>query len=179
MITIYLKQFALTGEFGPVKLGMSKTEVLALLGKPDGDIDLGKAFSSLQYGWYEFFFIKKTGTLESIQNDHLQAQFTHGNRTINFKNDTFEIDPWFVKAGQDISRKEVKNILRAEGLSFAEEESGGSEIIRFDSGITLDFDNRDGEFFMNEAGEIEPDESVVIVEKEEFVLNGMRYFPTL
>lgn len=41
MKKINLKDFALTGDFGPVKIGMSKEQVINLLGEPEEDNDYG------------------------------------------------------------------------------------------------------------------------------------------
>lgn len=73
MEKINLRDFALTGEFGPVKIGMTKKQVIDLLGEPEADQDFGTGYTGLLYSWYEFFFETDTGILDSIQNDHLQA----------------------------------------------------------------------------------------------------------
>ncbi len=44
MLTIPLKEFALTGEFGPVKIGMHRDEAVALLGKPGCESNWSKRF---------------------------------------------------------------------------------------------------------------------------------------
>lgn len=177
MIKIYLKEFALSGEFGPVKIGMTKSEVIDILGKPGTDQDFRTGYTGLLYSWYEFFFETKTGILDSIQNDHLQFDCDSHEDAILFKNDNIEIDTWFLKLNQDLTRNEVKDILMVQGISFKEEEYWGSDIIRFESGVYLDFDNRDGVWIMDEDGTVKQDESVVIEDKEKFVLNGIRYFP--
>lgn len=179
MKKIKLKDFVLTGEFGPVKIGMTKTQVTELLGEPEDDADFGTGYTGLLYGWYEFFFETESGILDSIQNDHLQADCSNHHEMILFKNDKIEIDTWFLKLNQDITRREVKEILVNQKISFTEEDYWGSDIIRFESGVYLDFDNRDGVWGINEDGTVEKVESAVIVDKERFVLNGIRYFPYL
>lgn len=177
MRKINLKEFALTGDFGPVKIGMIKEQVIELLGEPDSDNDFGSGFTGLLYSWYEFFFDKKTKILKSIQNDHLQADCEEHKENILFKNDKIEIDIWFLKLNQDLTRREVKEILQKQEISFSEEEYWGNEIIRFESGVYLDFDNKDGIWVIYEDGEMKKDESVTIDDRENFVLNGIRYFP--
>ncbi|WP_299104111.1 hypothetical protein [uncultured Tenacibaculum sp.] len=177
MRKINLKEFALTGDFGPVKIGMTKEQVIELLGEPDSDNDFGSGSTGLLYSWYEFFFDKKTKILKSIQNDHLQADCEEHKENILFKNDKIEIDIWFLKLNQDLNRREVKEILQKQEISFSEEEYWGNEIIRFESGVYLDFDNKDGIWVIYEDGEMKKDESVTIDDRENFVLNGIRYFP--
>ncbi|WP_405207170.1 hypothetical protein [Aquimarina sp. LLG6339-5] len=177
MRKINLKEFALTGDFGPVKIGMTKEQVIELLGEPDSDNDYGAGSTGLLYSWYEFFFDKKTKILKSIQNDHLQADCEDHNENILFKNNKIEIDIWLLKPYQDITLKEVKETLNDQKISFVEEKYWESEIIRFESGVYLDFDNKDGIWAIYEGGTMKKDESLIINDKENFVLNGIRYFP--
>ncbi len=151
---ISLKDFALTGEFGPVKVGMSKEEVIGLLGRPDYYEDLWTGFTAVLYSWYEFFFDTESGILDSIQNDHLQSDCLNHEDMILFKNEKFEVDIWFLKLHKDISRREVKELLTSEGISFKEEERYDTIIYRFESGVYLDFS-----------------------EGDDPVLNGIRFFP--
>lgn len=177
MKKINLKDFVLTGDFGPVKIGMTKEQVIDLLGEPEAGNDYGTGSIGLLYSWYEFFFDKKTKILKSIQNDHLQANCAEHDEMILFKNDKIEIDIWFLKLNQDVTFREVKTILHKQEIPFTEEEILGNEIIKFESGVYLDFDNKDGVWAMYEDGTIEKDKSLVIDDKENFVLNGIRYFP--
>ncbi len=179
MKKIKLKDFALTGEFGPVKIGMTKKQVIDLLGEPEADQDFGTGYTGLLYCWYEFFFDTDTGILDSIQNDHFQADYSNNEEMIVFKNDKIEIDTWFLRLNQDLTLSEVRRILNEQGISFAEEEYWGCDIIRFESGVYLDFDNRDGVWGIDEYGCVEKDDSVVIDDKESFVLNGIRHFPSM
>ncbi|WP_299626706.1 hypothetical protein [uncultured Tenacibaculum sp.] len=177
MKKIYLKDFIKTGDFGPVKIGMKKQHVINLLGEPDSDNDFGSGTFGLLYSWYEFFFDKKTQALKSIQNDHLQANCSEHDEMILFKNDKFEIDTWFLKINHDITYKEVKEILKRENISFSEEKYWDNDIIKFESGVFLDFDDRDDIWEIYEDGTTKKDESLIINNKENFVLNGIRYFP--
>ncbi len=177
MKKINLKDFIITGDFGPVKIGMTKQQVINLLGEPDSDNDFGSGTFGLLYSWYEFFFDKKTQVLKSIQNDHLQANCSEHDEMILFKNDKFEIDIWFLKVNYDITYKEVKEILKRENISFSEEKYWDNDIIKFESGVFLDFDDRDDIWEIYEDGTTKKDENLIISNKENFVLNGIRYFP--
>lgn len=142
---IHLKDFALTGHFGPVKIGMKKDNVLEILGNPDHEEAFSTGSTVILYGSYEFYFDTESATLTAIQNDHLQAIDFNNEGCIPFKNDKFEIDTWFLKSNQNINRSEVKALLEADGISFQEKEQyPGNGILYFESGVYLDFDNRDG-----------------------------------
>lgn len=178
MITkIFLKHFAITGKFGPITVGMTKNEVIQLLGEPEEDRDFGTGSSGLYYGWYEIFYDSKTEVINAIQNDHLQAHLGDNSEAIHFKNDLIEIDTWFVKPDSDITFSEVTNILNKESISYKQEEYWGNEIIRFESGVYLGFDNRNNIWEIDQNGEIQQHENAIIENKEHFVLNGIRYFP--
>lgn len=177
MKIIKLKDFALSGEFGPVKIGMTKKQVIDHLGTPEDEQDFHTGFTGLYYGWYEFFFFPNTGILDSIQNDHLQTDLSR-HADIHFKNEKIEIDTWFMKHNEDLTRGEVKEILNAQEIPFTEEEYWGNDIIKFKSGVYLDFDNREGVWLMNDEGEVKQDSEGVIHDKDGFILNGIRFFPS-
>lgn len=92
MIKISLKDFALTGEFGPVKVGMHRDEIVNVLGEPEGEQDFGTGFGGIVYAWYEFFYDSDTKGLSAIQNDHLQADCSNHKDCILYKNSHFEVD---------------------------------------------------------------------------------------
>lgn len=160
MQVISLKEFALTGDFGPVKIGMTKEEVLQHLGEPNDEADYGSGYFGLTYSWYELFFASKTGILDSIQNDHLAVFGDHHKESIQFSNEKITIDTWFLNPDEDMTREEVKNFLLDQHIDFVEEEYWGEKIIRFPSGVYLDFYSDDNAEPENKA-----------------ILNGIRFFP--
>jgi hypothetical protein len=176
MQIISLKTFAQTGKFGPVEVGMSKDAVIALLGEPDGDNDFGAGYSGLCYSWYELFYMTKTKQITAIQNDHLQARHSDHHECICFKNDNFEIDPWFLEVGKNISYKEVILILRREDIAFEVARQINSEILKLESGVTMDFEDHSTFWLLDEQGAYYS-ETVMIDDPQEYVLNGIRYFP--
>ncbi|QDT40155.1 hypothetical protein Pan241w_02110 [Gimesia alba] len=145
MLTISLKEFALTGEFGPVKIGMHKDEAIALLGKPGCESDFGRSITGgFLYGWYEFFYDNDTREIHSIQNDHLQADcLNHGDMFL-YQNSHFRVDTWFLKAGQDFAFQDVINILHDEKIPFRIVRRLGEdrEMIEFKSGVLFSFNER-------------------------------------
>ncbi len=177
MRTISLKEFALTGRFGPVTVGMSKEQLLALLGPPESDNDFGTGWGGLRYGSYEFFYELENGLIASMQNDHLQANCDNHGEMILFKNEAFTVDPWFLEAGRDFTYAQVIGILKGEKITFQEEKDRHIPFIRFASGVTLDFDNRDGVYCFDESGQLRQNREVIITLPADFVLNGIRYFP--
>ena len=91
---IEIKQFIKIGKFGPVEIGMPKDKVLELLGPPDGEISCGKPTTGIHYSYYEFFF-DPNKNLKGIQNDNYNPAYPEN---VEFKNDIFEIDPWFLRS---------------------------------------------------------------------------------
>lgn len=157
-----LKDFVLTGNFGPVKIGMHKTEVIEILGEPDADSNFGGGSAGLLYSWYEFFYDTKTKLIHAIQNDHLFNTGQYHKEAIEWQNERIKLDLWFLKPTQNISRKAVEVHLMAEKISYRKELLIESEILRFDSGVYLDFlEEEDG------------------IHRETDPLNGIRYFPVL
>ncbi len=180
MTIIYLKDFVLSGQFGKVKIGMDKDEVIKLLGQPDDELDYDTGSCGLLYGWYEFFYFSDNKTISGIQNDNLTtrphlklpAKIMHQHRkNICYENDCFKIDTWFLRPGHDITRKEVKIILSEEGINFVEiKDSWGNDILRFESGITMDFSDNTGNFVSLDPGR------GVIENLDDQLLEGIRCF---
>ena len=171
---ISLKDFALTGQFGPVKVGMSKKEVISLLGTPDNDEDLGSGFSEIAYSWYEFFFDDHSDKLYGIQNDALEDGHKD---SIFFKNKHFEIDTWIIEVGKLLTYRDVKAQLKAEGISFDEKEKYDRPHFYFESGAYLDFGKDEGGSTLegNKWIKIPPKEYDSV---EDWPLIGIRYFPS-
>lgn len=179
MLTISLKDFALTGHFGPVKIGMTKPEVISLLGIPEFEMDFQTGYTGVLYSRYEFFFNTETNILESIQNDHLQGDCENHKELIHFQNDFFTIDTWFIQVQQDITRGQIIELLTREGIVYQEETFMGHDIIRFESGVTLDFYDKKEEW-VTHLNDTETKETVKVIEKpDDHVLNGIRFFPEL
>jgi len=154
MITVSLKDFILTGKFGPVHTGMTMDEVIDILGIP-GSVNHFQVSTGINYAWYEFFFDpEQDNRLTAIQNDHLMHtdEYAQG---LAFANSRFSIDTWLLETGRNISRNEIMTVLEAENIPWENVPFYDLDIIKLESGVTLDFD---------------------VVNGEE-VLNGIRYFP--
>ena len=162
MIKISLKDFVLKGDFGPIKVGMHRDEVVDILGEPGGAQDFGTGYSGLIYGWYEFFYYTDTKKLSSMQNDHLQADCSNHKECIFYKNNSFETDIWFLEAERDFTYSEVKEILSKEKIPYLEVDKTDFIELKFESEVTMGF-----EHFVESANHEDP------------VLNGIRYFPEL
>ncbi len=183
MIIISLKDFVTTGKFGPIQIGSTKDEVIKALGKPDFDNDYGIGSRGLMYAWYEFFYWEDSLKIVGIQNDHLTISLENEKNKIEihqdsicFQNDRISIDIWFLKPGQDITYSEVIDILRTENISFEEiTDHYQNHLIKFDSGVTMDFDDLSGVSVGDEQGNFKKYEHIITT-KENRVLNGIRLF---
>lgn len=177
MQQISLKDFAITGRFGPVSIGMTKNQVIDLLGQPEEENDFNQGSSGLTYSWYEFFYWTDTEIVYAIQNDHLttwpyfkgKAKRINHINAIYFKNEKFELDIWFLKPGKDICYEKVIEILDIENIRYKEIENPSSVyMIEFESGVRLDFND--------ESNRSYKDGSPIILKKNKQVLNGIRLF---
>lgn len=180
MTIISLKDFITTGEFGPVRIGMTKDEVIKVLGQPDSDNDYGTGSGGLMYAWYEFFYWQDSLKINGIQNDHLTnwqvGKIKIHKEAICFQNDKISIDIWFLQVGKNISYGEVINILKSEGIPFEEiNDQYRGRLIKFKSGVTMDFDDQSGLWHEDKDENIEQNENIIIT-LENQLLNGIRLF---
>jgi hypothetical protein len=132
---ISLKDFALTGNFGPVRIGMSKNEVIQLLGRPSGEATLNAGHVDVQYGNYEFFF-DRGNVLYAIQNDRCDPKFP---KMVEFRNRRFKIDPWVLRAPLTHTLTRVGGQLEREGIPHSIVDYFGRTVIQFPSKVVLDF----------------------------------------
>lgn len=182
MITIYLKDFVTTGKFGPVELGMTIDQVFEFLGEPEGNADLENGHCIATYAYYEFFYLKENRILYGIQNDHL-ATFpnvktgrVNNKRDICFTNNKFTIDIWFFKKNRYLTFRNVVTCLAKEGIEFSIEPGfQDDKLIKFSSGVKMDFDDNSGLYFYHEDTDtwIYADK---IENEDEKILCGIRHF---
>jgi hypothetical protein len=182
MITISLKDFVLNGNFGPVKIGMTRDEVVSLLGKPEGEGDFGSGYGGLLYAWYEFFYDKeKNDRIYAMQNDHLaicpnlKTKRVNNKSEICFSNDYFTIDIWFLKKGWYLTYKDVVQVLKKEKIDYEIIEKHGVPIFKFTSGVEIDFDDNSGLFIYGEDGKLQ-EQPKPILDRNDWILNGIRLF---
>ena len=86
--TVSLQEFAKTGAFGPVKLGMTQSDIRFLFGEPDAEGGTSRKRrrpSIWKYGDYEFTFERRTWTLALI---HFEPKCGQQDGT------QFTVDPW-------------------------------------------------------------------------------------
>ena len=132
---ISLKDVIQSGVFGPIKLGMSRDEVIAVLGEPDAVAINSRRRHRLKpgfikYGDIEFYFTDETDQLHMIYADHV-SEFRGGNR--------ISLDSWIIKGGAP--RKEIEKALSDIGINFIEVKPWDPTCsqIRTDSGVELVF----------------------------------------
>lgn len=170
---ISLKSFAESGKFGRIELGATKSEVIRILGSDFEFID-GEESCIIQYGWYEFFFWTDSEKLFGIQNDHLQANCTNHDEMIEFENDTFKIDTWFLTVGRDYTFSDVISVIGMNQLRFKIEElyKDGPEVLKFDSGVYFDFSSGSYTWY-SETNQVK---ETFIENQGDYLLNGIRLF---
>ena len=92
-ISVSMQDFLRTGEFGPIKLGISHTELQGYLGDPKnwGPYPKAKQHAGIwKYGDIEFHFHFKEDALVGIFSDHVET--LNGGNAIN-------LDPWIFHGG--------------------------------------------------------------------------------
>ncbi len=163
-MTISLKDFILTGRFGPIYIGMPMDELKRILGEPGDSHDSGAGTALLFYEGFEFYYETDRNTLYGIQNDNVQYELPdiQGN-VFQFKDD-IQIDTWFIQFGKPLSYAQVVGFLRSEKIEFQERDRIDYDELKFPSGVTFDFEN-----WKDYTGK-------QIISREEAALNGIRYF---
>lgn len=133
---IDIKEFVETGCFGPVTIGMSRSNVENILGTPDNDAKLSTG-TIIVYSWYEFFF-NLDHKLSSIQIDNYDPNDLS---TYEYKSDLFEIDPWILRSKRRLTFGEVKDQLTKESMNFKDIDYYGRKAIQLQSEVVIDFDD--------------------------------------
>jgi hypothetical protein len=142
---INLYNFIKTGEFGPVKIGMLKNEVLKLLGSPDSENNIGENGCILLYGWYELF-TNHENRLYSIQNDNYNPEQPE---TYKFKNELVEVNPCFLNEAKNQTIHSVSELLNIENIKYEITDYYGHKAIKTNSGVIIDFSEEQNELGIN------------------------------
>lgn len=108
MISISFREFVVTGKFGPVQPGMTRSDVERLLGEPEawGTAGQPEIAAIWKYGEIEFHF--SGDELCSIFSD--QGFLTDGGEICR-------IDPWIIRAGLPLA--EFQAALEAADIGYA------------------------------------------------------------
>jgi hypothetical protein len=142
MTTISLKDFILHGKFGDVTIGMTKNEVVKILGKPrqeQGDflVDFGMAY----YNGFEIFYWD--GKIHGIQNDHLDSLFVHSSIKTRRLSKKAKINVSLLLFGKAVTYKNTIEHLNQENIKFDihKNQRDGYYELKFESGVKFDFKN--------------------------------------
>ncbi|MFT3793105.1 hypothetical protein [Flavobacterium sp.] len=154
-ITIDLKDFLLTGNFGPVVIGMTKDDVIHWLGDPGQVHDFKSGSAVLFYNGFELFYSTDDDQLYAIQNDNLYYLFEeNAPYPINEK---VSVDTSFLHFGKPLTLGNLKDYLAQQQIDFEIVHKDEYDEIVLESGVKFDFENRGSK----------PDACL---------LNGIRYF---
>lgn len=154
-ITISIKDLILTGNFGPVSIGMAKNEIVDYLGQPDEQRDFSSGSGVLFYNGFEIFYTTDDGQSYAIQNDNLYYLFEE-TRPYEI-NQKVSVDTSFLHFGQPLTFGNLKVYLAAQQIAFEIVHKEAYDEIVFASGVTFDFENRGNK-------------------SDGSALNGIRYF---
>jgi hypothetical protein len=199
MLTLDLKKIVLHLDFGPLRMGSGDgekelqlqpdgssiamnrgstfKEVVEHLGPPSDHWDDENGIVTIIYGWYEFFFFDDE--LHYFQNDHLKFDCANHDEMIEFQNEHFTVDQWFLAVNRDFTLREIVALLEENDAKFKVSDEhyriGELKIIALSNGVTIDFENVRSEFKYSKKGKIKGAKDVIIANENDFVLNGIRY----
>jgi hypothetical protein len=180
MKTIYLRDFVKTAVFGGITVGKStKSDVIAVMGSDFRPGLSRDEFSSIMYGWYEFFYRTESEVLCGFQNDHLQFGFSNHEEMITYASDSMKIDTWFLEVNKNIKYGEVIAHLREEQIPYKIERDGyegAIDTIKLSNEVSIDFDDRITTW-VHDAESDEWDTLHTQIENpSDHILNGIRLF---
>jgi hypothetical protein len=142
MITISLKNFILTGNFGPIKIGMTKSQIIEYLGAPDEIADFGAGLSGLFYNGFEFFYdTENNDALYTIQNDNLMYYPESSGRKIKISKSAQFDTCYFTLKHTEYNR--IKKALQQDNIAFTEQAGEDYDRFLFESGVELFFRHED------------------------------------
>ena len=121
-VKVSFLDFLKTGSFGAVRLGMTQGELQACIGAPQDTSIIRrkqKRPEVFKYGSIEFHFDAEQDALWMIFLDHFVVPEGYGK---------LFIDPWIVR--RDLSLEVLVNELRAQGISYTEEQEEISQAHR-------------------------------------------------
>lgn len=149
-ISVNIKQFILTGKFGCINIGMTREQIIKLIGTPDwygiGDDESCMTCDMWIYGNIELYF-----NYNIPGKDKLGMLFIKNLNNIDGGN-IFEFDYWFFKQEEDneiefdtilmnFNNKDYKIVL----------EYDDQKSVIFSSGVTIGFntndEKKDGKFY--------------------------------
>lgn len=179
MLTISLLDFIRTGCLGSITLGSHVDEVKELLGGDEDFGDFGET-QIIKYGWYEFFYWTDTGIIFGIQNDHLQADCANHGDMIFFSNDTWIMDVGFLKENENITFRQVRQMLEEQNIAYVIEpvyEGCEEQLIRcVDTNVKFDFDDVYSFAEFDAGGNFSGFINTPLQHRDDYILNGIRLF---
>jgi hypothetical protein len=135
-ITIDILDFLRTGQFGPVRFGISRSELHELLGEPD-DLGVGtmrrrdRHPTIFKYGTFEFYVHPEQDRLYAIHCDHFDMP--RGNEQL-------QLHLHGIDGSVTIAR--AQDLLESAAIQFSErnDEIQGTRLVT-EGGVTLGFDD--------------------------------------
>lgn len=142
MIEVNFLDVVKSGQFEPLRFGMSQKDVLNILGTPSGFSNTveeeSNSFKFINYGWFEFHFINDR--LCRISNSSIMNLCTFQfDESFHFESDKFKIVSWFKKPNIDTSYKSIKEKFKLEDVKFNETTYYDCLKLTINNNIELDF----------------------------------------
>jgi hypothetical protein len=133
MSQISLKEFLITGTFGPIELGATRQQLIDILGKPQrwGTQKDQASAEIWRYSWIEFYFPHGGDGLYMILCDHLDWLESRAR---------FDLDLWILS--NQLTLAAFETAMNDQQISFTKthDQKWGLTDIELQSGVTLTFE---------------------------------------
>jgi hypothetical protein len=137
-----LLDFLKTGDFGDIRLGMKRDEILELLGEPE-DVRT-TVFPNWYYNYFQFSFDSE-GILQQISADNIASEF-------GLVSEDLSIDFWIIS--NELTLEEVQKALSNESIAYATEKRldllNPRIVSPLESGVALHF----VEYYTSDEGNV-------------------------
>lgn len=165
-MTISIKKFILTGNLGPIKLGMLKEEVIKCLGPPDNISDFNNGCAELFYNGFRFFYSKDSQKIYAMLCQDFDDSFIIKPQEKTFiLRDKILMNTDLFIIGKRTTYKDLKKEIGNQKIKYTEQIEKFWNKIIFKNGV---------EFLFNNWLEYPEDYTY---NKEELELYGFRIFP--
>ena len=134
-VSVSLLDFLRTGVFGAVRWGLSRAELEALLGTPDGTANRSRRDrhpTVFVYGDFEFYIAPQDDLLYAVHCDNFSVP--RGNAML-------AVEPWILRYGLPLVEAEAG--LMAEGIAFRKSDAADAVRLYAESGASLTFSTDD------------------------------------
>lgn len=165
-MVISIRDFISTGDFGPIKIGVTKDFVIETLGNPIKITEFENGLAEILYNGFRFFYVQENKRVYAILCQSFNDSFEILPRKKIFNlSQGIKVNTDFFIIGEKTKYKDLKNKLVRENFNYEEYSGKFWDKIICESGV---------EFIFNNWCEYPEDNKY---DQEELELDGFRLFP--